>query len=152
MPLIGIWGQFPQYRGREGGVVTLEDRINGCLERSMNGRPMPLDSAEMKAFLTYFKWLSTGVPDGARLIGAGTMKIKDPARAGDPGRGAVVYTNVCSACHGADGSGQRHPEHAGYQFPPLWGVDTYNDGAGMNRLLTAAAFAKHNMPLGTTYS
>lgn len=152
VPLVGIWGQFPQYRGREGDVVTLEDRINGCLERSMNGRPLPLGSTEMKAFLAYFRWLSTGVPDGARLIGAGTMRIKDPERAGDPRRGADVYAKVCSACHGADGSGQRGVEGAGYVFPPLWGQDTYNDGAGMNRILTAAAFAKHNMPLGTTFN
>ena len=63
MPLIGIWGQFPQYRGREGAVDTLEDRINGCLERSMNGRALPLDSREMKAFSSYIRWLSTGIPD-----------------------------------------------------------------------------------------
>ena len=43
------------------------------------------------------------------------------------------------------------PEH-GYQFPPLWGPDSYNDGAGMARLLDAAAFIKHNMPFGTTYA
>ena len=29
MPLTGVWGQFPQYRGREGEVGTLEERING---------------------------------------------------------------------------------------------------------------------------
>jgi thiosulfate dehydrogenase len=39
----------------------------------MNGRPLPLGSTEMKAFLAYIRWLSTGVPDGARLIGADTM-------------------------------------------------------------------------------
>src|ERR1700747_3070801 len=49
MPLTGIWGQFPQYRGREGAVATIEDRINGCLERSMNGRPLPFDSPQMRA-------------------------------------------------------------------------------------------------------
>jgi thiosulfate dehydrogenase len=43
VPLVGVWGQFPQYRGREGEVGTLEARINGCLERSMNGHVMPLD-------------------------------------------------------------------------------------------------------------
>jgi len=152
MPLIGIWGQFPQYRGREGEVVTLEDRVNGCLERSMNGRPLPLGSPEMKAFLAYIKWLSTGVPDGAKLIGAGTMLIRDPARTADPRRGAAVYANNCSVCHGVDGAGQRAAQGAGYQFPPLWGADTYNNGAGMNRLLTAAAFTKHNMPFGTTFN
>src|SRR6266581_4602623 len=76
-------GAIPQYRGREGAVVTLEDRINGCMERSMNGRALPLDSREMKAFSSYMRWLSTGVPDGAKLVGAGTLQIKEPARAAD---------------------------------------------------------------------
>src|SRR5262249_45373450 len=31
MPMVGVWGQFPQYRGREGAVDTLEERINGCM-------------------------------------------------------------------------------------------------------------------------
>jgi len=30
----GRVGQFPQYRGREGEIGTLEERINGCLERA----------------------------------------------------------------------------------------------------------------------
>ena len=91
MPLIGIWGQFPQYRGREGAVDTLEDRINGCMERSMNGRALPLASREMRALSAYMRWLSAGIPVGAILIGAGTLRIKDPERAADPGRGAQVY-------------------------------------------------------------
>jgi len=39
----------------------------------------------------------------------------------------------------------------GYQFPPLWGPDSFNNGAGMSRILTAAAYAKHNMPLGARF-
>jgi thiosulfate dehydrogenase len=151
MPLIGVWGQFPQYRAREGAVDTLEDRINGCMERSMNGRALPLESRELRAFSSYMRWLSTGVPDGAKLIGAGTLKIKEPPRAADLGQGAEIFSRVCAACHGPDGLGQRAPTGAGYQFPPLWGPDSYNNGAGMSRLLTAAAYAMHNMPLGTAF-
>jgi thiosulfate dehydrogenase len=151
MPLIGIWGQFPQYRAREGAVDTLEDRINGCMERSMNGRALPLESHEMKAFSSYMRWLSTGVPDGAKLVGAGTLQIKEPERAVDPGHGAQVYAQVCAACHGPNGLGQQAQKGAGYQVPPLWGPDSFNNGAGMNRLLTAAAYAMHNMPIGTTF-
>ena len=151
MPLVGIWGQFPQYRGREGDVVTLETRINGCMERSLNGRALALDGREMKAFLAYMKWLSTGIPAGARLVGAGTLSVKEPGRAADLRRGAKVYAASCAACHGDNGQGQRAQSGAGYQFPPLWGPDSFNDGAGMDRLLTAAAFAKHNMPVGTTF-
>jgi thiosulfate dehydrogenase len=152
MPLVGVWGQFPQYRGREGEIGTLEERINGCMERSMNGRALPLSGREMKAYLAYIKWLSTGIPDGAKLTGAGTLNVKEPGRAADLGHGEQVYKQVCAACHGADGQGMRAPNGNGYQFPPLWGPDSYNNGAGMVRILTAAAFIKHNMPFGTTFT
>ncbi len=151
VPLTGVGGQFPQYRGREGAVDTLEDRINGCMERSMNGRALPPESREMKAFLAYMRWLSAGIRDGAKLVGAGTLRIKEPRRAVDPDRGAAVYAESCAACHGPEGLGQRAQAGAGYQFPPVAGPDSYNIGAGMSRLLTVAAFAMHNMPIGTTF-
>jgi thiosulfate dehydrogenase len=151
IPLMGVWGQFPQYRGREGEIGTIEERVNGCMERSMNGRALPLDGLEMKAFLAYLRWLSGGIPDGAKLIGAGTLRIKEPDRAADLGNGAKVYAGTCAVCHGKDGLGQRAPTGSGYQFPPLAGPDSYNNGAGMTRVLTAAAFVRHNMPFGTTF-
>jgi thiosulfate dehydrogenase len=105
----------------------------------------------MKAFLAYVKWLSIGIPDGAKLIGAGTIRINEPDRAADPGNGAKVYADICAACHGKDGRGQRAATGSGFQFPPLAGPDSYNNGAGMTRVLTAAAFVRHNMPFGTTF-
>jgi thiosulfate dehydrogenase len=151
VPLMGVWGQFPQYRGREGEIGTLEERINGCLERSMNGHVMPLDGTEMKAYLAYMKWLSTGIPDGAKLIGAGTRGIKEPGRAADLGKGAKVFADTCASCHGKDGLGERVEKGSGYRFPPLVGPDSYNNGAGMTRVLTAAGFVRHNMPFGITF-
>jgi thiosulfate dehydrogenase len=151
MPLTGVWGQFPQYRGREGEIGTLEERINGCMERSMNGRVLPLDGVEMKAFLAYTKWLSTGIPDGTKLVGAGTINVKEPGRAADLSHGAKIYADTCAVCHGKDGLGQRAATGPGYQFPPIAGPDSYNNGAGMTRILNAAAFVRHNMPLGTTF-
>jgi hypothetical protein len=38
MPLTGVWGQFPQYRGREGEVGTLEERINNPVYRAIAER------------------------------------------------------------------------------------------------------------------
>ena len=151
IPLMGVLGQFPQYRGREGEIGTLEERINGCMDRSMNGRALPLDGPEMKAYLAYMKWLSTGIPDGAKLVGAGTKNVKEPGRAADLGNGAKVFADTCALCHGKDGLGQRAATGAGYQFPPLVGPDSFNNGAGMTRILTSAAFVRHNMPLGTTF-
>ena len=40
LPLAGVWGVFPIFSGRENEVRTFEERINGCMERSMNGRSL----------------------------------------------------------------------------------------------------------------
>ena len=39
-----------------------------------------------------------------------------------------------------------------YVTPALWGANSYNNGAGRNRLLTNAAFVHSNMPLGTVWN
>ncbi len=154
MPWVGVSAVFPQYRAREDDISTVEDRVNGCMQRSMNGKPLPLDSREMKAYVAYIAFLSQGVPVGATIEGAGTMLSKMPNRRASPEAGQVVYAAKCAVCHGPDGAGQRvgKPGDAqGYTFPPLWGADSFNTGAGMNRLAMATRFVKHNMPLGTTH-
>lgn len=154
LPLIGVYGSFPTYMGRENEVRTLEERINGCFERSMNGRALPVDSDEMKAMLAYIQFLSTGVPIGAPTEGRGSPQLALLERAADPERGAEVYAANCALCHQADGQGVRNgiPGDAkGYLYPPLWGSDSFNDGAGMHRLISSARFIRGNMPLGATY-
>lgn len=154
MPWTGVTASFPQYRGREDDISTVEERVNGCMQRSMNGKPLPLDSREMKAFTTYIAFLSQGIPVGASLKGAATVQSKMPNRRADPVAGAAVYEARCAVCHGADGQGLRvgHKGDAqGYTFPPLWGPDSFNTGAGMNRLVMATRFIKHNMPMGASH-
>ena len=154
-PWVGTFVSFPQYRGREDAISTTEERINGCMERSMNGRKLPLDSAEMKAMMAYLHFLSTGIPVGAKLEGGGTLKLKPLARAADPAAGKVVYAATCAACHGENGQGLRRGKAGdadGYQFPPLWGTDSYNNGAGMARITLAAGFIKGNMPSGVSHT
>jgi len=53
-------------------------------------------------------------------------------------------------CHGRDGSGlpASADPRRGYVFPPLWGDDSYNNGAGMTRVITASRFIKAKMPFG----
>jgi hypothetical protein len=157
--LIGVWGQFPQYRAREGAVEMLQDRINGCMERSMNGRALPLGSREMTAFSSYMRWLSTGVPDGAKLIGAGTrssVQFRDRSdcnlaslrcRSKNPRAPPIPVTARRSMPKPARHATVRMVSVSArkmglaIQFPPLWGPDSFNNGAGMSRLLTAAAYA-----------
>jgi thiosulfate dehydrogenase len=158
LPLAGVWGVFPLFIARENEVRTLEERINGCLERSMNGRALPVGSPQMKAMLAYIRFISASVPTGHSAEGRATPPLSLPAAAADPRHGAAVFAATCAVCHQANGQGQRwSPEDAAaqrhrYQFPPLWGPDSFNDGAGMARPITAASFIHANMPLGTDYT
>jgi thiosulfate dehydrogenase len=75
-------------------------------------------------------------------------------RAADPVRGKLIYANACLACHNTDGSGIRRSlptTDLGYMVPPVWGPDSFNDGAGMARLITVANFVHFNMPHGVDY-
>lgn len=155
MPWVGVSATFPQYRGREDDLSTVEERVNGCMQRSMNGKALPLDSREMKAFVTYIHFLSRGIPIGASIEGTATFQSKPPNRRADLVAGESIYQAQCSACHGANGEGRRvgaKGDAQGYLFPPLWGPDSFNNGAGMNRILMAMRFIKHNMPQGVAYT
>jgi thiosulfate dehydrogenase len=154
LPLFGLFGDFPEYNPRSGGDITLEQRIDGCMERSMNGRAMPTDAPEMQAMVAYIAFLSTGVPKGKQLPGMGAGKMPELDRAADPVRGAAIYKRACVVCHGPEGRGLLRGTPSadlGYMIPPLWGPDSFNDGAGMSRLITAANFIHFNMPHGTDY-
>jgi len=145
-PFVGLWGVFPEYRARRGSVESLEERINDCFERSMNGKPLPSDSREMIALLSYIAWLSEGVPTGVEVQGRGFKEIAAPSPP-NAGRGETLYAAKCAACHGVDGVGLRGADNA-YVFPPLWGAQSFNSGAGMARVSVAAAFVQAKMPLG----
>jgi thiosulfate dehydrogenase len=145
-PWVGLWGVYPEYDPRSGRVITLADRINECFRRSMNGKPLPLDSVAMRGLLSFIWWLSKDVPTGVSVTGRGLKSVEAPHVA-DPVKGRTLYTEKCAACHG--GSGQGVTDAGGQVvFPALWGSRSFNIGAGMARLDTAAAFVKAKMPLG----
>lgn len=150
-PLIGIIKRFPQFRGRENKMGTIEERINGCMERSMNGKVMPVEGKEMKALISYLDWLGRYTPKDGNIEGKGFVKIEIPDRAVNLENGKNTFTKTCYVCHGADGQGVKFPNSNVYQYPPLWGDDSFNNGAGMTRVITAAQFIKANMPYGATY-
>jgi len=154
LPLFGLFGDFPQYSAQSGGEISIEDRINSCMTRSMNGRVLPNDAPEMQAIVAYIKFLSTGVAPGQHLSGLGAGHMPELSRAADPGRGQSIFARVCATCHNTDGSGIRRGTAGtdlGYLNPPLWGPDSFNDGAGMARIIMMANFIHFNMPHGTDY-
>ncbi len=154
IPLWGLEGLFPQYSFEAGKEITIEDRVNACMQRSMNGKPLPVDAPEMTAFVAYIDFLSTGATRGEKLSGLGSGQMPELDRAADPVRGEKIYASTCAVCHATNGLGVLRSPHLpnfGYRVPPLWGPDSFNDAAGMGTLITMANFVHFNMPNGTSY-
>jgi len=137
LPLLGVYSRFPQYRSRNALINLLEDRINDCFERSLNGTALPRSGREMREIVAYLAFISRGVAPPGVVPGGGLDSVH--AEMPDTMRGALVYTSICARCHGPAGLGTG-------VAPPLWGPRSFNIGAGMARLWTAAAFIRHNMP------
>lgn len=154
LPLAAAYAAYPAYVARSGRVETIEDRVDDCMVRSMNGEPLPEDGREMAAIVAYLRHLGETAPASERgSPGSGAMPELD--RPADPDRGARFYAARCAACHGDDGQGERvgAPGDAlGYLHPPLWGPDSFNDGAGMARLTIFANFVHRAMPETTVGS
>lgn len=153
LPFMGVSQAYPQYRGSVDQVQGLEQRIDGCFERSMNGKKLPADSKEMKAMVAYIGWLSKDIPKD--VVGLGTPKYEGPNRKADVKNGERAYDQFCMACHAKNGNGYQAMSVGSlgsHVVPALWGRNSYNNGAGMNRLLTTAAFIQSNMPLGTVWN
>jgi len=149
LSLLQSTARYPRFSGRDGEEQDMRSRINGCMERSMNGRRLPDDSVELIAMELYIASL------GKRHAGMGAAEepkttFVEPQRRADAEAGRLVYAAKCAVCHGENGEGllETGDPADGYTIPPLWGPDSYNDGAGMHRVLTASRFIKDRMPLG----
>lgn len=154
-----IWGNnyaavastYPKVRARSGKMESIEKRINDCFERSLNGRALKNDSKEMKAIVDYMKFLGTNVKKDSVPQGTGIFNIPFLNRAADPIKGATVYENKCASCHGVNGEGMMMTNQMEYAYPPLWGPNSYNSGAGLFRMSRLAGYIKYNMPFGATF-
>lgn len=145
-PFVGVAAFFPSYAPRAGRVISLGERINGCFLRSMNGKALAAGSPDLEAMIAYFEWMKGRTTAGDKVPGRGVGKM-DTAIRPDAQNGRKVYEKQCVACHGAQGEGVRQADGR-YLYPPLWGDNSFNIGAGMARTYTAAAFVKRNMPVG----
>jgi len=163
LPLVNIAVVYPEYNKRSGRLYTLGDRIVDCFLRSENATgslesdgeertaretvlPTPT-SKEVLAVAAYLSWLSRGAEMGKSPSWRGQNTI--PANALipidklDPQKGEAMFTERCTNCHGMDGQGKFiGDKRAG----PLWGADSWNDGAGAARIYTLAGIIRYSMP------
>lgn len=138
--------RYPQYRPRENKVLSLADRINNCIERPHLGKPLPYDSKEMIAFLSYFKWINSFVQKLDSFPGEKNLKLEFPKIPANSRIGEQLYLNKCSSCHGKNGEGVMHVSNRFYVHPPLWGKKAYQAGSSMHRITIMASWLKANMP------
>ena len=152
------WVEMEKRYPNENGT-TLQQRINGCFERSMNGRALcsTADGPEacdrnpvMNGLTTYMEWLSREYrakhPKGTPPHGfAGELD-----GIGDAAHGREIYTQKCAFCH--NNAGQGRYLSGTYFRPALWGPESFNACSGMGRTpkqgqrSMLANFLKGNMP------
>lgn len=175
LPLVGAAGMFPEYNNRAGRMFSLEDRIVGCFFRSENAvrgpenggldglRPVaasasdgtddhePMlpnaESEEVVALAAYIRYISEGYIPGENPSWRKQNRIPKenllPVDELDPVKGESLFREHCINCHGEDGQGVQ----VGDKKPgPLWGPQSWNDGAGAARFYTLAGFIRYSMP------
>lgn len=141
-----VYANYPLFRERSGKVESIYKRVSDCFERSLNGTTPDSNSREYQAIHAYIQWVGKDVPKGTHPKGSGIKRPNYLERAADPEKGKKVYAIHCERCHGSNGEGQLNPENTGYSYPPLWGKNSYNTGAGLYRLSNFAGYIQENMP------
>ena len=159
LPLVNVAGMFPEYNKRSGRLFTLGDRIVDCFLRSEDATasmaagaadgdatPSPT-SKEVLEVAAYLTWLAKGAEIGRNPSWRGQNTIAQPSLVAvdklDARKGEALYVERCQSCHAADGQGVM----IGDKKPgPLWGVDSWNDGAGAARVYTLAGMIRYSMP------
>jgi thiosulfate dehydrogenase len=165
LPLVGVAAMFPEYNRRSGRLYTLGDRIVDCFLRSENATglieaggsahandeevetlPSPT-SKEVLALAAYITWLARGSEVGRNPAWRGQNVITAssvlPIEKLNTHDGEAIFMERCTTCHGVDGQGVA----VGDKKPgPLWGPDSWNDGAGAARVYTLAGIIRYSMP------
>ena len=165
MPLVGIAKLFPEYNKRAGRTFSLEERIIGCLLRSINatgnrtlgpstrhennlkGSGLTAETADVRDLAAYLTWLSARPEVGKQIPWRGHNSLPSsvliPVKKLDPKIGKALFDERCSFCHGKDGQGVAF---YGTRPGPLWGPNSWNDGAGAARTYTLAGMIRNWMP------
>ena len=165
MPLVGIDKIFPEYNKRAGRVFTLEERIIGCLLRSINATgsrtlgsvtrhenelkhsSLNAETKEVQDLASYITWLSARPEVGEQIPWRGRNSLPPsgliPIKKLNPKLGKALYDEWCAYCHGKDGQGV---DFFGRRPGPLWGPNSWNDGAGAARTYTLAGMIRNWMP------
>jgi len=154
---VGTSTVFPAYSERHKDIISLQNRIDGCFSRCMNGTKSVVNTKVGIAVDSYITWLSTGLPVNMSTVAPVTPSkidmwnknrkkfssmFKDVTQKNYM-TGKVLYETKCASCHGKNGDGVG-------TFPPVWGDLSYTSDGSMSKLPNAATWIQDNMPVGNT--
>lgn len=142
---------YPKMSDRSGKIEPATERFVECFRRSLGGESPDTTKKEIRAMMAYMEWIGRDVKKGQKLFGNATEKLPFLDRPADPVKGRIVFMAKCKSCHGNNGEGVLASDKRSYVYPPVWGPHSYNDAAGMYRIINLAGFVKNNMPFGATY-
>lgn len=146
-----VFANYPKFRQRSGAVETLSKRINDCFQRSLNGDVLPENSPEILAMIAYINSVGKDVSKNTTPKESGIKKLKLLTRSAAPEKGKPIYEKNCVQCHGINGEGEIAKDRSEpyFIYPPLWGKNSYNTSAGLNRIQKLSGFIYDNMPYDT---
>jgi len=151
---IGTATAFPAYSKRYKDIISLQNRIDGCFQRCLNGTKSVVNTKVGIAVESYITWLSTGLSINMSAKAPRTpFKIKiwsenrkkfttlfKKVTHQNYLNGQKLYQAKCASCHGKDGQGIG-------SFPPLWGDMSYTADGSMAKLPNGATWIQDNMPI-----
>ncbi len=133
--LVGVSKVYPKMMPN-GKQMTLEQRINGCFLRSLNGRALPDGSPHMEAMLAYLDWISQGVDEMPKDSWLGLKELKSD-HVPDPEK----WDEKCllKSAPSAMAPMARPTKKLRLKLPTAVGQPSFNSAAGMNKLPTIAS-------------
>lgn len=149
-PKAAWWvGSKERYANKIGGINA---RINQCFRRSMNGTNLcngdDCDSnKDINAIKNYMQWLSDTYNNTHTQTPVYGFPVLTTYPVGNIANGNKIYNQKCAFCHADKGQGRYESNQ--YFRPALWGDNSYNNSAGMNKVYKLAGFIRANMPYGS---
>lgn len=122
---IGITSEYPQYDERVDAVITLQEKINNSIVRTLNGEKLDYDGEEMRAIIAYMTYISKGQDYEDYQDEKIVEDIPEP----DLDNGEKLFD-----------------EKIGDIAPQLWGEHSFSDGSQMTRMSVLTNYIKNNLP------
>lgn len=122
---VGVVSEYPQYNERTGTVITLAEKINRSISRTLNSEELDYEGEEMRSIIAYLNYISEG-ESYEEHRNEEIADILEP----DLDNGKRLYNDELKNT-----------------APALWGDDSFTDGSNMSRMSVMTNYVKNYLPV-----